>query len=185
MTKKPYLKAPRVSRSGGTRLPRQRRAVVRPPLSSHFALLDPGDDDHPVDLMVDRLPTIARRARRVRRLADQVQRQLGDDTLFLRHEDLRLEQETEREETYYNTGFEHGHLAGRATARYAAVSPMVRKFVGKLQNLLTTTDAPDLATAVVLLGYASALLVPFGRSAEGASTTRARKHSAQNKGRQP
>jgi hypothetical protein len=184
MTKKPYPNAPRVSRSSGTRPSLQRLPEIRPPLSNHFGLLDPGDDDHPVDLMVDRIPTIARRAQHLRRLAEQVQRRLGDDALFLQHEDLRLEQQTEREETYYNTGFQLGHLAGRAAFSDTALRPEVKTFVEKLQHLLATTAVPDLATTVVLLDHARALLCPLGPSSTGGHERRGRKDGARSKDRQ-
>jgi hypothetical protein len=208
MTKKPYPNASRVSRSSGARPPRRRgaatataspsagdsgarlpaakvrRHTVRPPLSNHFALLDPGDDDHPVDLMVDRIPTITRRARRLRSLAREVQRRLGDDALFLRHEDERLEQQVAREEVYFNCGFEHGHLASRAS-RHAVMSPASKRFGDKLQALLATTDLPDLATAALMLDYVRALLIPLEPSPAGVSASSARRTLSRNRAGQP
>lgn len=139
-------------------LPSLLAGKVRPPQKDHYGLLDPGDADHPVDVMIDGLPAIARRARRLRRLADEVQRRLADNSLFLRHEDLRLHQQTERERIYYDTGFEHGLLAGGSAASAAFKGQATKRFGNRLQVLLTTTDLPDLTAAGVMLSHVRALI---------------------------
>lgn len=83
MTKKSYPKTARVSRvprpsatprpRTTTRPPTPDSPVVTVPRVDHFALLHPAYDDHPVDAMVDGVPSIAERAGRLRRLARQVQ----------------------------------------------------------------------------------------------------------------
>jgi hypothetical protein len=138
--------------------------VVPPPRDDHFALLHLAYDDHPVDSMVDGIPSIADRAGRLRRLARQVQARCKDDDLFIRYEDLRLNQQTDREELYYNAGWEHGALAGRAAEQHARLDSAARAFSDRLQVLLTTTNLRDDRAAAVMLSYARALIVSPGPS---------------------
>jgi hypothetical protein len=110
--------------------------------------------------MVDRIPSVARRARRLRRLATKVRNQLPDAAPFLAYEDLRVEQQVEREMVYFNAGFEHGRLVGRASLRLLGVIPAVRQLAYKLRAVLATATTPPATTAAVMTGYAHALLVP-------------------------
>jgi hypothetical protein len=135
--------------------------VVPPPRDDYFGLLHPAYDDHPVDAMVDGIHSIADRAGRLRRLARQVQARCKDDDLFIRYEDLRLNQQTDREELYYNTGWEHGSLAGRAEEQDARLDPAAQAFRDRIQVLLTTTNLRVDLVAAVMLSYARALVVGF------------------------
>jgi hypothetical protein len=171
MTNKKYPKPLRVSRSPrppspprprtASRPPTPPPSTIRPPAADHFGLLHPETGEHPVDAMVDHIPAIAARDRRLMRLAAKVQRSCADDALFLRHEDLRLHQQTEREEIYYSTGFEHGHLAGRAASldARASATPAARAFHNRLQVLLTTSHQAENVAAVVMLEFSRALVL--------------------------
>jgi hypothetical protein len=169
MTNKKYPKPPRMSRFPRPPPPPRPYATarplepppptVRPPSTDHFTLLHPQIGEHPVDAMVDRIPAIAARDRRLMRLAADVQRACNDDAVFLRHEDLRLHQQTEREEIYYSTGFEHGHLAGRAASLDPRSSVAARAFHERLRVLLTTSLLAENVAAAVMLEFSRALVL--------------------------
>jgi hypothetical protein len=190
MTKKPYPKPYRVSPSPRPGATRRRRAALSPdapvanvPQTDHFVLLHPThDDDHPVDAMVDRIPAIAARARHLRQLARMVQARCQDDDLFLRYEDLRLHQQTDREETYFNAGWDHGALASRAEEQVARISPAARVFRDKLQVLLTTSRLDHGMAAATMLTYVRALVVGL-RPSLSRSGQRARKLQKAPRGR--
>jgi hypothetical protein len=150
--------------------------VVTAPSGDHFALLHPEYDDHPVDAMVDRIPAISDRARRLRALARKVQARCNDDDLFIRYEDLRLNQQTDREQLYYDSGWEHGSLAGRAEEQDARLSPATLAFRDKLQVLLTTSYLRDDLAAAAMLSYARALVMGLHHPRSRADTSTRNAH---------
>jgi len=84
--------------------------------TSPFQNADVDDAEvHPVDQEVERrLPQRELRAR-IRRAEAQMSAALGDQVgLWLELEELLNQRRIEREEAYYNIGYEHGLAAGKA-----------------------------------------------------------------------
>lgn len=87
------------------------------PARSYEDMADDGDDEHPVDALVDRRLDHAALRRRIRSATDLLMEVLGDEQhLWLRLEELLGEQRLDREAAYFDLGYEHGRAAGRGEA---------------------------------------------------------------------
>jgi hypothetical protein len=151
MTKKRYRKTARVSRSG--------KSHGRHPLPDHYAAAQPPDTsgEHPVDFLIDSIPEIARRRRRLVRMAKRWQHEVVDERAFIAYEDLRLEYFTLREQLYFNAGFERGRLAGRADSADLATS--TRAFAHQLGLAVATADLPQPHIAAAMIEVAKAVML--------------------------
>jgi hypothetical protein len=151
MTKKRYRKTARVFRSG-----KRRGRCLLPDYYS--AAQPPGtSDEHPVDLLIDAMPEVARRRRRLVRMAGLWQRKVGDERAYIAYEDLRLEYFSLREELYFNAGFERGLLAGRAEGREADAD--TRAFAHQIGLAVATADLPQSHIAAALIDVAKAVVL--------------------------
>ena len=83
------------------------------------AMVGPHDSQHPVDVAVGALPEVrdvdARARAQSLRMARADVRATND--AWICYDDLRLLQRSIRQERFFDAGFEHGLLAGRAEAR--------------------------------------------------------------------
>ena len=140
MTKKRYRKTAHVSRSDKRRRGR--------PLPDHYSAAQPaGSEEHPIDLLVDAIPEIAARRRKLIRMSRRRQRQAQDQRAFIAYEDARLEYFTLREQLYFNAGFERGLLAGRADSQ--EVDAGTRTFAHQLGLVVATADLPRSQVAAI------------------------------------
>ncbi len=143
MTKKRYPKTARTSRSA-----RQRHY----PFERRYAALQ-GDDEHPVDAIIDRIPQITRLDRKLARMSKSMQNQAGDAEAYLSFEDLRLEQRCTREEAFFDAGHEQGRIDGATEAMNASVTanPEARTFAKHIRAArLASRMPPDRVVAVLL-----------------------------------
>ena len=90
MTKKRYPESKSLSRS---RKIRQTR-----PFPDHYAAAQPPNtsEEHPVDLLIDAIPEIASRRRKLLRMAKRWQREAREESAYIGYEDLRLDYFTMR-----------------------------------------------------------------------------------------
>src|SRR5689334_5043210 len=114
------------------RMAQQRRS---PRLPSYFKQVARTEkDEHPIYLAVcRRRPQLAAQERRLTRLQQEVWGQLGSKTkAFKDLYDLRSDISGEREEAYFDVGYEHGLAEGIARARTAALSKRGRQLARDL-----------------------------------------------------
>jgi hypothetical protein len=128
-------------------------------LPDHYSAvqLPHADKEHPVDVLIDNLPEIASRQRKLLQMARKVQSQLRDQLLFIRYVDCKTEHTALREQLYFNAGFERGLLAGRAESR--AASADARALAHQIELLVATHDMPLPDAAAALLGVARAMVL--------------------------
>ncbi len=105
-----------------------------------------GDEDHPIDLVVERrLDRLAPKklARREREVMGSL-----DKTLVLELESLRSDIRNDREEAFFNVGYEHGLADGLARAGRGSIrlSKEVQQFVAETRERMVQLEAPDQAT---------------------------------------
>jgi hypothetical protein len=119
------------------------------------------DDEHPVDAVIDRIPTIARLDRKLVRLSKQVQEQSGDVEAYLSFEDLRLEQRCTREEAFFDAGHAQGRVAGIIETPTASTrfNPKAGAFSRQLRSARLTSGLSVEQFLAVLLEYARGLLL--------------------------
>jgi len=101
-----------------------------------------GDEDHPIDLVVERrLDRLAPKklARREREVMGSI-----DKTLVLELEALRSDISNDREEAFFNVGYEHGLADGLAHARRGSIrlSKEVQQFVTETRERMVQLEAP-------------------------------------------
>ena len=101
-----------------------------------------GDEDHPIDLVVERrLDRFAPKklARREREVMGSI-----DRTLVLELEALRSDISNDREEAFFNVGYEHGLADGLARARRGSIrlSNEVQQFVTETRERMVQLEAP-------------------------------------------
>ena len=109
-----------------------------------------GDEDHPIDLVVERrLDRLAPKklARREREVMGSI-----DKTLVLELEALRSDISNDREEAFFNVGYEHGLADGLARARRGSIrlSKEVQQFVTETRERMVQLEAPEQATLGLL-----------------------------------
>lgn len=151
MTKQDYRRSVRLSHS--------RRARLARPFPDHFSACQPPgtSGEHPIDLLIDRLPEVASRRRKLVRLVKRWQHQARDQRAFIAYEDTRVEYFTLREQLYFNAGFERGLLAGRAESRQADVATLA--FAHQLGLTVATAKLPKPHITAALLGVARSVLL--------------------------
>jgi hypothetical protein len=126
-----------------------------------FETLQPPSEPHPVDVTVDRIPSIAAGAKRLIRQSDRFKRQVGSPAAFVAYEDLRLSIQSKREVAYYNIGHEHGLLLGRSQA-FASRPGQTAASRSFRRAVLSATKLADLRPeqlAAVLLELAHACVL--------------------------
>lgn len=109
-----------------------------------------GDEDHPIDLVVER--RLDRRA--PEELARREREVMGsiDRALVLELEALRSNIRNDREEAFFDVGYEHGLADGLARARRGSLrlSKEVRQFVAETRERVVQLEAPGQATLGLL-----------------------------------
>lgn len=134
----------------------------------HYAAAEPPrlSEDHPVDLLIEELPGMAAQRRNVARLRQLVERQVGGQIAFIRYEDARTNFAARREQTYFNLGYDRGHLAGLAesSAVSGTSAAAVRAFQGHVRSAVAQAKLPKTTVAAALMDVARAVvLVSRGR----------------------
>jgi len=105
-----------------------------------------GDEDHPVDLMVaPRLDDLA--PKKLARMQHEVMGQIGNTPPVLELEALRAEISADRDEAFFNVGYEHGIADGIARARRGSIrlSKEVQQFVAETRERMVQLEAPGQA----------------------------------------
>lgn len=134
------------------------------PFARRYADLQGDDGCHPVDSIIDAVPAIAARARRLRRLSDQIGDQVTDRSSFIRYEDLRLEQQTDREELFFDAGHARGEVLGRQQSLEAAASRTAkgRALAREIATAALASDLPRAHVVAIVLESARALVLGHG-----------------------
>jgi hypothetical protein len=133
------------------------------------------DDEHPVDALVARRLDHAVLRRRIRTATDRLVEALDEEhDLWLRLEELLGEQRLDREAAYFDIGYEHGYVAGRAEA-LAETEPQgtaYRALAQRLREAAVNAGLSHERATTALLEAAWALLVEGGARAPGARGSR-------------
>lgn len=144
----------------------------------------PGEEQHPVDTAVARrLPHKALR-RRTRAAGAKLLRALGDRRdLWFGFEDLASRYHTEREEAYYDFGYERGLAAGRAEGLAAVAtsgSRARRDLATWVRDITAEANLPSPLKIATLLevAWALALGLEGGRSTRGRSRGQRKRRTA-------
>lgn len=115
-------------------------------------------DAHPVDEAIERRHPLRTLRARVRRATRAVEQALGNQRhLWLKLEEPLNELRGEREDAYFNFGYEHGFAEGRRALRKTA--PAVRELATRLQDRAIQQGARREDALVALLEAALALAV--------------------------
>jgi hypothetical protein len=154
MTKKRYLKTPHASRSAvaDARPPQRPLRSARYPFPRRYCDLQ-GDEEHPIDAVIARIPAIAALDRKLLRQSHVWESQVRDAEAYRDYEDARLRQRCLREEAFFDGGHREGRLVGLVESLSASIAGSQR--AGKLARqirtaLLTTILPPDRIVAVLL-----------------------------------
>jgi hypothetical protein len=131
------------------------------PFARRYADLQGDDSYHPVDAIIDAVPAIAARARRLRRLCDQIGKQVTDRSSYIRYEDLRLEQQIDREELFFDAGHARGEILGRQQSLEAAASSTAkgRALARAIATAALASELPRAHAVAVVLESARALVL--------------------------
>ena len=130
------------------------------------AMVGPHDSQHPVDVAVAALPEVrdvdARARAQSLRMARADLRATND--AWICYDDLRLLQRSIRQERFFDAGFEHGLLAGRAEAqrlagRAAPDGEAARTLAAVLRSAVLFAPLPRQTQVAVLLELARALVM--------------------------
>ena len=121
--------------------PRSRRA---PPNYYRQMLHVRGDEDHPVDLVVARRLRDRLAHKRLGRLEREIGRKLKDAQPVLELEALRNAIIADRDESFFNVGYEHGlaDALGRARRGSIRLSNEVRQFMTETRERMVQLGAP-------------------------------------------
>jgi hypothetical protein len=104
-----------------------------------------GDENHPVDLVVARRVRDRLARKKLARLEREVRgRSEGDKQPVLELEALRNAISTDREEAFFNVGYEHGLADSLAHARRGSIrlSNEVQQFVTETRERMVQLEAP-------------------------------------------
>src|SRR5262249_27644505 len=110
-----------------------------------------GDEDHPIDLMVaPRLDELA--PKKLARMQHEVMGQIGNTEPALELEALRAEISADRDEAFFNVGYEHGLADGLARARRGSIplSSEVRQFAAETRERIVQLESPSQASLGLL-----------------------------------
>ena len=107
-----------------------------------------GDENHPVDLVVARRVRDRLARKKLARLEREIGRKLEDTQPVLELEALRNAISTDREEAFFNVGYEHGLADSLARARRGSIrlSNEVQQFVTETRERMVQLEAPEQAT---------------------------------------
>ena len=104
-----------------------------------------GDENHPVDLVVARRVRDRLARKKLARLESEVRGRIeGDKQPVLELEALRNAISTDREEAFFNVGYEHGLADSLARARRGSIrlSNEVQQFVTETRERMVQLEAP-------------------------------------------
>ena len=104
-----------------------------------------GDENHPVDLVVARRVRDRLARKKLARLEREVRGRIeGDKQPVLELEALRNAISTDREEAFFNIGYEHGLADSLARARRGSIrlSNEVQQFVTETRERMVQLEAP-------------------------------------------
>ena len=104
-----------------------------------------GDEEHPVDLVVARRVRDRLARKKLARLAREVMGRIeGDKQPVLELEALRNAISTDREEAFFNIGYEHGLADSLARARRGSIrlSKEVQQFITETRERMVQLEAP-------------------------------------------
>jgi hypothetical protein len=104
-----------------------------------------GDENHPVDLVVARRVRDRLARKKLARLEREVRGRIeGDKQPVLELEALRNAISTDREEAFFNVGYEHGLADSLARARRGSMrlSNEVQQFVTETRERMVQLEAP-------------------------------------------
>ena len=152
-----------------------RRPLARP-FARRYAELQGDDSYHPVDAIIDAIPAIAARGRRLRQMSARLAAEVKDRAAYIRYEDLRLEQQIDREELFFDAGHARGEIAGRQQSiqASAAATPNGRALARAIARAAMASELPrDQVVAVVLESARALVLGPGGPAPDGVG----RKHA--------
>jgi hypothetical protein len=137
-----------------------RRPLARP-FARRYAELQGDDSYHPVDAVIDAVPAIAARGRRLRRMSARLAAEVKDRAAYIRYEDLRLEQQIDREELFFDAGHARGEVVGRQQSQEAsaAASPKGRALARAIATAALASELPREQAVAVVLESARALVL--------------------------
>jgi len=106
-----------------------------------------GDEDHPIDLVVEHHLRDGRAREKLARLEREVMGRIKDTPPVLELEALRAEISADRDEAFFNVGYEHGIADGIARARRGSIrlSKEVQQFVAETRERMVQLEAPGQA----------------------------------------
>lgn len=153
---------PRKRRSPDDELPGAVASSASPPARAYEDMDGDANEEHPVDVLVDRRLDHAALRRRIRAATDRLMEALGEEQdLWLRLEELLGEQRLDREAAYFDIGYEHGRAAGRAEALADGrprASTAYRELARRVREAAVNASLPPGQTASALLEVAWALI---------------------------
>jgi len=153
-----------------SRRPRQKRSPTPYEAVEHVA-----SEEHPVDAAVEQRLPQRKLLRDIRVMSERMMVALGDTRrLWLRLEEVLGDYHLQREEAYFNIGYEYGLTAGRVEALQVLMparkrgpsTERGRAFANRVRDLALQADlSPSLVIAAVLeAAWALALGIPQARS---------------------
>ena len=103
-----------------------------------------GDEEHPVDLVVARRLRDGLARKKLARLEREIGRKLKDTQPVLELEALRNALIADRDEAFFNVGYEHGLADALAHARRGVIPPSseVQQFVTETRERMVQLKAP-------------------------------------------
>ena len=107
-----------------------------------------GDENHPIDLVVARRVRDRLAPKKLARLEREVMGRIqGDKQHVLELEALRNAVSADRDEAFFNVGYEHGIADGIARARRGSIrlSKEVQQFVAETRERIVQLEAPGQA----------------------------------------
>src|SRR4051812_18184201 len=119
------------------------------------------DDDHPIDLLIARLPEVVEIDRTLRELASEMHDPAArrSQERWMEYEDLRLLQRSIREERFFDVGFEFGRIAGITEDQLLKGADEGREFRELLRDAILKSRTSRAWAVAVLLETARALAV--------------------------
>lgn len=113
------------------------------------------EEEHPIDVAVERRLDHGDLRRQIRAATDHLMEALGDEAhLWLRLEELLAEYRHDREEAYFDIGYEHSRAAGRAEGLAEGrvrAAPGYRSLAQRVREAAVNSDLPpDQATAALI-----------------------------------
>jgi len=132
----------------------KRHRRPRPRLNYYRQMLHlRGDENHPVDLVVERRVRDRLAREKLARLEREVRGRIeGDKGPVLELEALRNAISADREEAFFNVGYEHGLADALARARRGSIrlSNEVQQFVTETRERMVQLEAPKQAALGLL-----------------------------------